>query len=273
MSHSPTSSVRELVERGESLSSLGWRIIDGHAHLGPYGEFHIPSPDAASMVEMMDRLGIDTTMLSPHLAISSDFCRGNDLAAEVMRCYPGRFVGYVTANASYPDAVLPELVRGFDELGLRAIKLHPSLNGYSVSDPACEPIWSFAQERGAVVLSHTWESNPLCGPRLFSPIAEEYPGVRFLLGHSGGTTAGRREAIGVVQTHDNVYLETCSSTLMSAELEWMVEEVGAERVIFGTDSPWLDPRFILGKVAYADLADEQFQLVLGENMARLLRSA
>lgn len=270
MSSAQSSSVRALVERGESLAQLGWRIIDGHAHLGPYGEFHIPSPDASSMVAMMDRLGIDTTVFSPHLAISSDFGRGNDLAAEVVRRYPDRFAGYVTVNASYPGKVLPELLRGFDELGLCAIKLHPSLNGYSVSDPACEPIWRFAQERDAVVLSHTWEGNALCGPKLFSPLAGEYPGVRFLLGHSGGTTAGRQEAIEVVQAHDNVYLETCSSTLMSAELKWMVEEVSAERVIFGTDAPWLDPRFILGKVAYADLADEQFRLILGENMARLL---
>ena len=256
MSRGRTSSVRGLVERGESLAQLGWRIIDGHAHLGPYGEFHIPSPDAASMVAMMDLLGIDTTVFSPHLAISSDFAGGNDIAAEVVRRYPSRFIGYVTVNARYPDTVVPELGRGFDELGLRAIKLHPSLNGYSVSDPACEPIWRFAQERGAVVLSHTWESSPLCGPKLFAPLAAKYPGVRFLLGHSGGTTPGRREAIEVVKAHPNVFLETCSSTLMSAELEWMVREVRAERVIFGTDSPWLDTRFILGKVAYADLADE-----------------
>ena len=71
--------------------------------------------------------------------------------------------------------------------------------------------------------------------------------------------------------YHNIYLEICGSNLTRFEIEWMIAEVGADRVIFGTDMPWIDPRFTLGKVAYANLSDEQRRLVLGENMARLLR--
>jgi len=265
-----SSSVRELVERGESLAALGWRIIDAHAHLGPWEGFYIPTPDAATMVAMYDRLGINLAGLSSNLAVDSDYALGNERTAQAVHAFPKRLFGYVVPHPRYPQGVLPELRRGFDELGLRAIKLHPATHNYSVLEPACEDIWRFAEEREAIVLVHTWEGDERCRPKAFGQLAEAHPTVPFLLGHSGGGPAGRREAVEVAKAHSNLYLEICCSRLTSAELEYLVDGAGAERVIFGTDSPWIDPRPTLGRVAYANLADEQLRLILGENMARLL---
>ena len=262
--------MRALVERGESLAALGWRIIDAHAHLGPTGTFLIPTPDAASMVAMMDRLGIDRTLLASHLAISCDFARGNDLTAAAVRAYPDRLYGYVVVNARYPEEVEGELRRGLDQLGLQGIKLHPNFQGYCVDDPALASVWRCAEERGIPVLVHTWDRDPNCRPSFFAPLAEAHPTVPFILGHSGGTPTGVREAVAVAREHPNIYLDICGSLLTSNELEWMVAEVGAERVLFATDVPWLDPRFELGRLAYARLSVEEQRLILGENIARLL---
>lgn len=270
MSHGTGSAFRALVERGESLAALGWRIIDAHAHLGPWEAFYIPTPDAAAMVAMNERLGIGLTGLASNMAIDSDYARGNDLTAQAVRSFPGRLFGYVVPHPRYADGVLPELRRGFDELGLRAIKLHPGVHNYSILEPACADIWRFAEERRAFVLSHTWEGDERCRPKAFGQLAEEHPAVCFVLGHSGGGPAGRREAAEAARAHGNIYLEICGSRLMGADVEYLVGEVGAERVLFGTDSPWIDPRFTLGKVAYANLSDEQLRLILGENMGRLL---
>ena len=265
-----SSRVKELVDHGESLSALGWRIIDAHAHLGPWEGFYIPTPDAATMVAMNERLGINMACISSNLAVDSDYARGNELTAQAVRAFPGHLWGYVVPHPRYPQGVLPELHRGFDELGLRGIKLHPATHNYSVLEPACEDIWRFAEERGAIVLVHTWEGDERCRPKALGQVAEAHPTVRLLLGHSGGGPSGRREAVEVAKAHSNLYLELCLSRLMSADIEYLVGEVGAERVIFGSDSPWIDPRFTLGKVAYANLSDEQLRLILGENMARLL---
>ena len=154
-------------------------------------------------------------------------------------------------------------------LGLRGIKLHPALHDFGVLEPRCEAIWRFAEERGAAILSHTWEGDARCRPNAFGQLAQAHPTIPFLLGHSGGTAAGRREAVAMAQAHTNIYLDVCSSYLTCAKLEWMVREVGAERVLFGSDIPWLNPAFTLGRVAYANLSDEQLRLILGENAARL----
>ena len=264
------STVRALVERGESLASLGWNIVDAHAHLGPTGGFYIPTPDATTMVEMMDRLGIAITGISAHLGLVCDYIRGNELTAEAVQRFPQRFFGYVTPNPHYGEEAIRELERGLDELGLQAIKLHPSLHNYAVDAPICEPIWRFAEERKALVLIHTWVGDARCHPGLFGKLAKAYPHVRFLLGHSGGPIEGKQEAIAVAQEHENIYLEICTSLLFGSEVEEMVSKVGAERVVFGTDVPWLDPRFVLGKLAYSNLSDEQLRLILSENIRRLL---
>jgi hypothetical protein len=260
---------RALVERGASLAALGWPIVDAHAHLGPTWQFAIPTPDAVAMVAMMERLGIGKTILSPHLAIGYDVVRGNDLAAAVAREFAGRLYGYVTANPRYPELMEEELRRGLDELGLVGIKLHPTLHNFSVLDPTCTPVWQCAQERGLPILIHTWEGDPRCRPSHFAELAAQYPAARFILGHSGGQAAGRREAVAVALAHPNVYLELCCSYLTCADLEGMVATMGAQRILFGTDSPWIDPRFLLGKVAFANLAVEEQRMLLGENALAL----
>ena len=53
-------------------------------------------------------------------------------------------------------------------------------------------------------------------------------------------------------------------------LEAIVEAVGAERVIFGTDMPFIDPFFGLAKVSGAKLTAGQKALILGGNVRRLL---
>jgi len=268
-----TSRVRQLVEAGESLAALGWRIVDAHAHLGPTGEMFVPTPDEGTMVAMMDRLGFDLTGISSHLAIGTDYVRGNDVTSAAVRRFPERLFGYVVSNPHDTEPLENELARGFDTLGLVAIKLHPTTHDFSVADPACEPIWRFAAEREAVVLVHTWVGDPRCHPAMFGDLAARYPSIRWILGHSGGTRQGRPEAAQVAREHESIYLDVCGSIITSDEIAWLVRTVGADRVIFGTDVPWLDPRFLLGKAAYSDLADEQLRLLLGENILRLLGRA
>ena len=53
-------------------------------------------------------------------------------------------------------------------------------------------------------------------------------------------------------------------------IEQLGEEAGADRVLFGSDVPLMDPRSQLGKIITADITDEDKRLVLGGNARRLL---
>jgi predicted TIM-barrel fold metal-dependent hydrolase len=73
----------------------------------------------------------------------------------------------------------------------------------------------------------------------------------------------------VCRTHPNVYLDLCGSTLWHGLLEQMVAGAGAERVLYGSDIPFIDPRGQLGRVAFARLPDDALRLVFGGNARRL----
>ena len=260
-----------LVANGRSLRELGWRVIDIHAHLGRYGAFEIPYGDADGMVANMDRLGIATACISSLTAINADYVRGNDLTAAAVRRHPGRFVGYAVANPWEPSQITAELTRAFDELGLSVIKVHPTLWGLPVTEARYEPIWAFAQQRNTMILSHTWAGDRTCRPSLFREIAARHPNVAFVLGHSGGPPEGNAEAIEVASACPNVYLEVCYSQLTRPQLEGLVQAIGHDRILLGTDTPFIDPSFTVAKVAASSLAVEQRQAILGENAARLLQ--
>jgi uncharacterized protein len=264
------SQAKEFIIEGQSLRALGWRIIDAHAHLGSYGAFDIPHGDADGMVRQMDDLGIDVACISSLMAINADYVRGNDLTAAAVRRHPHRFVGYAVANPWETDRITDELTRAFDELGLSAIKIHPTLWELPVDDARYDPIWAFASERKALVLSHTWAGERTCRPSLFRTIAHRYPEVAFLLGHSGGSRAGNLAAIEVARACPNIYLETCYSRLTRDQFELLVHEAGSDRVVFGTDMPFIDAAFTLAQVAGSDLPVAQRKAILGENAARLL---
>jgi len=266
-----TSSVEEAIHLGLPLADVA-TVIDIHAHGGPWHNFWIPSASPEHMLDMMARLGVTATVFAPHLSIGPDPAAGNDLAIEWSQRYPGRLLGYAVPYPHDPNRVRQELMRALDG-GLVAIKLHPGTHSCPVSAPGYRIAWEVARERETFILSHTWHGSPHCDPGMFAQYAEEFPEVPILLGHSGGVPRGFRTAIAMAQQYDNVYLDTTGSYVTGAWVRRMVDAVGAERVVYGSDIPFIDPRYGLGKVGLAGLASEQLQMILGLNAKRLLSRA
>jgi len=132
-------------------------------------------------------------------------------------------------------------------------------------------VWEFAQEHRLPVLSHTWEGCAYGSPKHFEDLAQRWPRVKFVLGHSGGSLSGILESIEVAKRLRNVYLDLTGSQLFHGILEEMVRAIGASRILFGTDHPFIDPRFQLGRVLFARLPDSRKVKILGGNAVRLFR--
>ena len=99
------------------------------------------------------------------------------------------------------------------------------------------------------------------------------PNAKILMAHSGGCPTALGDwfrAIEVAKHYPNLYLDTASSQADMGYIEAMVAGVGAERVIFGTDMPIIDPFFGLAKITGANLTQQQKDLILGGNIQRLL---
>jgi predicted TIM-barrel fold metal-dependent hydrolase len=94
--------------------------------------------------------------------------------------------------------------------------------------------------------------------------------VNIILGHAGVCGVGHRRAIAVAEQCPNVYLELCGSLTTGHWIRRIVDAVGAERVLFGSDFPFIELRYALGRIVFGELNPEELRLVLGANARRLL---
>ena len=246
-------------------------IVDAHTHMGPWYNFHVPEEGtAASMVHAMDLLGFDAAVVSPHIAIGPDYQKGNRDAAAAAREFPGRMIPYVTVNPNYGrEEIEAEIAHWEREGGIKAFKIHPSCHEYKASGENYYPVYEYAGAHGLPVLSHSWAGDPLGGPSLLSDLAGKFPDANFLIAHAASSWQIVDEGTQEVGRRDNVYLDLTGSRLIYGLLEEMVARVGAERVVFGTDMPFIDPRPGLGRVMMSRLSDDEKRLVLGLNAQRI----
>lgn len=244
----------------------GQRVIDFHGHTGRMDRYNWRD-DPAVMLRAMDRVGIDVACLFN--IFHPDGATGNDVTARTVAAHPDRFVGFAYVSPTMAAGMVPELTRALDELGLRAIKLYPPYTRWDLNDPIWYPVYEFADARGLAVIFHTGV-DPHSHPGLLAEPAARFPRAHFVAGHAGNVAEPRRAAIHVAQTYPNVYLETCSTYRTPGVIEELVDEAGADRVLFGSDIPLMDPRPQLGKIITADISDEAKRLICGGNAARLL---
>lgn len=151
------------------------------------------------------------------------------------------FVDEVTAGVGWltklvwvsPGGPVPDEVRRRLADGAVGLKLHPSYDQYPADTPALDPFLSVASDAGVPVTVHTAPGPS--DPDLVRRLAERFPKVPFVLYHTFlGFPEGRRRAARHAQELPNLYLET--SWCRSAEVRLLLDEVGADRVIFGSDA-------------------------------------
>ena len=71
--------------------------------------------------------------------------------------------------------------------------------------------------------------------------------------------------------HGNVLTDTSSMrSIMSGLIEWAVGEVGAERILYGTDTPCYFAPSQRARIDRADLTDTEKRMILRDNAKRLL---
>jgi 6-methylsalicylate decarboxylase len=143
----------------QALARAGLRTLDGG--------FPVPRWSAAAALEMMDRQGIATAMVSlsspsahflPPAERPALVREVNDAGAELMRIHPGRFGYFATLPMPDVAASLAELRRAFDELGADGVVLMTNTDGAYLGAQAFAPIFAELNRREATLFLHPTSS-------------------------------------------------------------------------------------------------------------------
>ncbi|MFI1702121.1 amidohydrolase family protein [Streptomyces bobili] len=187
----------------------------GHAH--PDGMGGWPSWSVTAHLDLMDRNGIETAMLSissPGVHFGDDKTarllarRVNEYAAELTRDHPGRFGNFVSLPLPDVDGTLEEIPWAFDELGADGVALMTHTHGMYLGDERLDPVFAELDRRRAVVFLHPtspvcWERSSLARPRpmveyvfdtartvtdlVMAGVLTRHPNMRVIVPHCGGT--------------------------------------------------------------------------------------
>ena len=254
---------------------MDFEIWDAHAHLtGVPGD--TPEACLGALLRHADRLGISRICVFLGMRWNSydppidDVRRQNDDVLRAVKAFPDRAFGFVYVNPRHTRASLDEIDRCVRDGPMVGIKLWCALH---CNDPLLDPIVARAHELSAPVTQHAWfkvtgnlpgESTPLD----VAALADRHPAATLFCAHVGGDW---ERGIRAIRPHPRVYADVNGSDPTAGFVEMAVRELGAERVLYGSDAGGRSFASQLGKVLSADLPDAAKRLILAGNLKRILR--
>ena len=197
----------------------------------------------------------------------------NEAIGALCRQHPDRFMGLATAAMQDPARAAATIERAVTAHGLRGLHLGSNIAGRNLDDPALDAVWEVLDRHALLVLVHPHKvvaaermrgyyltnlvGNPLettiaAASLIFGGVIERHPSIRFLLSHAGGIVpfqAGRFRHGWKVRPEPRARLKGDpaeslgrllydSITHASGALRFLLDEVGPERILFGTDYPF-----------------------------------
>ena len=252
-------------------------IIDAHLHDNLMGLFIAEPTGLDAMLRMMDRLNVRLAVCTSQEAL----VLGGGLAS-ARRAFEqsdgrGYYLGVFDPN--HPAECLRALREAVGWPGFVGIKLHPPFHTTMADHPGYRPAWDFAAEHGLTILTHSWslsDYNPaqrFATPERFECYIREFQQVRFVFGHAGGRGTGRAHVVRLANLYPRVYLDIAGDIYCRGLIEDLAASVPADRILFGTDYPMMDPRSNLTRVLLSPVSTEAKRLILADNAMRAYQLA
>jgi uncharacterized protein len=249
---------------GQGLESLlvsrPRKIIDAHALLG---EETYLSLDVKELVSRMDAAGVETAIARP---MGAGLVVDNRLGNDSVLSTPPRVRGLVTANPWWGSQALDELARCRDR-GAVGVFLDPLRQGFFPTEAIATPIYTRAAEYGWPIMIRT-------GAYVFADVlavvevARRFTSVDFVIGF-GGFADMWFEVNSAIGSVPNLYLD--ASMLWSDGIEEIVNNHGAERVLFGSAEPRNRYEVVFRTLERLELSEATRSAIYYENARRIFR--
>jgi hypothetical protein len=246
-------------------------IIDVHVHYRSDAQLAqaLRQAEQLDMALCLNSINLEGTA-SPHMPSVEFVAACNDRTALAEREHPQRIIPFWYLNPAHGDAACAELRRRVEKnKGPQGVKLWMALKA---NDPRVDPVLDLCARLGLPVLQHT---NIEAGgtlptestPQELREAALRHPNVTFLWGHAGSDIEyGVKCALGL----HNVLMDLGGNEATNGYTEMLVRNLGAQRVVYGSDATGRSFASQLAKVYGADISESAVEMILYTNAAALL---
>lgn len=236
---------------------------------------------AEELIASMDEAGIDISVILNYGWTTHELClETNDYILESVARYPRRLVGFGAVQPQSPQAAVAEIER-CAKAGIKGVgELRPDMQLFDLTDEVVmAPLVEALKKNGLIMLIHASEpvghDYPGKGsitPDTLYPFITSFPELKLVCAHWGGGLPFYSLMPEVKKAMGNVFFDTAASPLLYSPqvYQQVVQLVGGDRILFGSDYPLLAPGRLLKEIEEAGLPPETKELILGGNARRLL---
>ena len=261
-------------------------VIDFHTHAFPdaiaeraidslvkgCGGRYVPCSNGtvSGLLENMDAFGVDVSVIQPVITKPSQLETLNRWAKDIES---ERIISF---GAVHPDT--DDYKRDIDficGLGFKGLKFHPEYQHFTLDDEKMLKIYDYAIQKGLILLFHAgfdpafpppYHSNP----KMFADVYKKLGGGTIVAAHLGGQKQWDEVEEHICGT--DIYIDTSMGFEYYSKEQFMriVKSHGADKILFGSDSPWSKADYELECIRSLPLTDEERELILSGNARRLL---
>lgn len=281
----------------------GFKVVDSHVHT--FASKHIANKIITSfnnvydiefknpgngtienVLENMGLGGIDHTIMV-NFAPAKIINDNNLWTLEAAKASEGKLIPLVSFHPEMEGSIAKHFKK-YIGLGAKGIKLHPMAQGFDVRDERMHELYQLCSDNRFALLIHCGRVsnarlNEYSDLDMILPIIQQYPQMPVVLAHMADGDVN--SVLDISKKYNNVYFDTSivitgypeimnvnePSWLDDNQVVQIINEIGADRVIFGSDFPWGSPKHDIKRIMDLVLSDDPKRLIFSENANKIFK--